>query len=67
MMHYVDDRLISEIWDEDNRHRSHEGKIGVQVHVGPPMKIEFRNFFLKQIPGPGNRSGAHTHTRSPEL
>ena len=27
--------------------RTSEGLIGMQVHVGPPMKIEFRNIRLK--------------------
>jgi hypothetical protein len=27
------------------------GLLGVQVHVGPPMKIEYRNFRLKKIIG----------------
>jgi hypothetical protein len=28
--------------------------IGVQVHVGPPMKIEYRNFLLKVLPPAGS-------------
>jgi hypothetical protein len=26
-----------------------DGQIGVQVHVGPPMKIEYRNWRLKTL------------------
>ena len=26
------------------------GLLGVQVHVGPPMKIEYKNFRVKQLP-----------------
>ena len=26
-----------------------KGEIGVQVHVGPPMKVEYRNFRLKEL------------------
>ena len=29
--------------------RMMEGLIGVQVHVGPPMKVEYRNFRLKEF------------------
>jgi hypothetical protein len=36
--------------DGDTEHRKMSGLIGVQVHVGPPMKIEYRNFLLKQLP-----------------
>jgi hypothetical protein len=28
--------------------RHPEGKLGVQVHVGPPMKVEYRNFRVRQ-------------------
>jgi hypothetical protein len=26
-----------------------KGLLGVQVHVGPPMKVEYRNIRLKQL------------------
>jgi hypothetical protein len=26
-----------------------KGLLGFQIHVGPPMKIEFRNIYLKQL------------------
>ena len=29
--------------------RRMEGLLGVQVHVGPPMKVEYRNFRLKKL------------------
>ena len=35
--------------DEDPKGRRFDGLIGVQVHVGPPMKVEFRNFRLKKL------------------
>ena len=34
---------------DDSAHRKFEGLIGVQVHVGPPMKVEYRNFRLKVV------------------
>jgi len=30
--------------DDDAPNRMLEGLIGVQVHAGPPMKVEYRNF-----------------------
>jgi len=27
-----------------------EGLLGVQVHVGPPMKVEYRSWRLKRLP-----------------
>ena len=35
--------------DDDPQHRQAAGLIGVQVHVGPPMKVEYRNFRLKNL------------------
>jgi hypothetical protein len=29
-----------------------DGLLGVQVHDGPPMKIEYRNFRLKKLDVP---------------
>lgn len=34
--------------DQDTAGRMMSGLIGVQVHVGPPMKVEYRDFRLKE-------------------
>jgi hypothetical protein len=34
--------------DNDVDNRKSEGLLGVQVHVGPPMKIEYRNIRIKR-------------------
>lgn len=49
MQHFINDVLMSDVMDEDEQHRTFEGFIGVQVHVGPPMKIEYKNFRLKPL------------------
>jgi hypothetical protein len=48
LQHYVNGVLMSEVTDDDEINRKLGGLIGVQVHVGPPMKVEFRNIQLKQ-------------------
>ena len=48
MQHYINGVLFSEVTDLDEINRSSKGYIGVQVHVGPPMKVEYRNIKLKQ-------------------
>jgi hypothetical protein len=40
LKHYINGTLMSEVTDNDTINRRTEGLIGVQVHVGPPMKIE---------------------------
>lgn len=47
MQHFVNGFLMSDLTDKDLKNRKMKGLIGVQVHVGPPMKIEFRNIKLK--------------------
>jgi len=48
LLHYINDVLMSEVKDNDTVNRKSAGLIGVQVHVGPPMKVEYRNIRLKQ-------------------
>ena len=35
--------------DEDPRHYAAEGLIGLQMHTGPPFKLEYRNVLYKKI------------------
>jgi hypothetical protein len=48
LQHFVNGVLMSDVTDDDERNRKMKGLIGVQVHVGPPMKVEYRNIRLKQ-------------------
>lgn len=48
LMHNVNGQLMSMVIDDDpNRPRN--GSIGVQVHVGPPMRVEYRNWRIKRL------------------
>jgi hypothetical protein len=49
MLHYINGVLMSDVTDNDTTHRKLSGRIGVQVHVGPPMKVEYRNFRMKNL------------------
>ena len=49
MRHFVNGVLMSDVTDEDTVNRSFEGLLGVQVHVGPPMKVEYRNVRLRPL------------------
>lgn len=49
MTHLVNGHVMSVVVDDDPEHRKFEGLLGVQVHVGPPMKIEYRDFRLKRL------------------
>lgn len=49
LTHILNGRVMSMVIDEDTANRKFDGLLGVQVHVGPPMKIEYRNFRLKKM------------------
>lgn len=49
LQHYINGVLMSDVTDNDPVNRKASGLLGVQVHVGPPMKVEYRNIRLKQL------------------
>jgi len=49
LIHILNGRVMCELVDDDVKARRMEGLLGVQVHVGPPMKVEYRNFRLKKL------------------
>lgn len=49
LLHKINGVLMSDVTDNDKVNRRQKGLLGVQVRVGPPMKIEYRNFRLKKL------------------
>jgi hypothetical protein len=49
LMHLINGRAMSVTIDDDPAGRKTDGLIGVQVHVGGPMKIEYRGWRLKDL------------------
>lgn len=49
LRHYINDILMSDVTDNDTVNGKSEGLLGVQVHVGPPMRVEYRNIRLKRL------------------
>lgn len=49
MQHYVNGVLMSDVTDNDTINRRFTGYLGVQVHVGPPMRVAYRNFRMKKL------------------
>jgi hypothetical protein len=49
LIHLLNGHLTAIFIDDDQANRSMKGLLGLQLHVGPPMKIEFRNLYLKNI------------------
>ena len=49
MVHMINGHVMSVVIDNDVENRKMEGLLGVQVHVGPPMAIEYRNIRIKNF------------------
>jgi putative heme-binding domain-containing protein len=45
----VNGRVLSALVDEDEQGRASEGLLGLQIHAGPPMRIEFKNVRFKPL------------------
>jgi hypothetical protein len=45
----VNGSVTSVLVDDDTKGRALSGLIGFQMHVGDPMKVEFRNIWLKKL------------------
>ncbi len=49
ILHVLNGHLMSAVVDDDPQGRAAEGLLGMQLHAGPPMKVEFRNILLKKL------------------
>jgi len=49
LQHYINGVLMSDVTDNDQVNGKAKGFLGMQVHVGPPMKVQYRNLRLKQL------------------
>jgi hypothetical protein len=49
LIQILNGRVMSVVIDDDTAGRRMDGLIGIQAHVGPPMKIEVRNIRIKEF------------------
>jgi hypothetical protein len=49
LIHILNGHTMCVVIDDDPAGRAFEGLIGVQVHVGGPMKVEYKNFRLRTL------------------
>ncbi|RMF38987.1 MAG: DUF1080 domain-containing protein, partial [Planctomycetota bacterium] len=50
LRHWIDGHLIVDVIDLDEQHRAAEGVVAVQVHVGPPMQVQFKDLRIRHLP-----------------
>ena len=48
LINIVNGHVTAIVVDDETAARAAKGVIGFQVHTGPPMKVEFRNVYLKK-------------------
>ncbi len=48
--HWIDGQQTADLIDLDPNGRALEGVLAVQVHVGPAMKIQYKDFLIKHLP-----------------
>lgn len=48
LQHYINGVLMSDVTDNDSVNGKPKGYLGIQVHVGPPMKVEYKDIRIKQ-------------------
>lgn len=50
LQHFINDLQTVDVVDEDSVGAAKEGKLGLQIHTGPPMQVQFKNLVLKTLP-----------------
>ncbi len=48
--HWIDGHMTADVIDLDEKGRVLEGVFGTQVHVGPAMKIQYKDFKFQKLP-----------------
>jgi len=46
--HYINGALMSELQDNQVEKRASEGVLALQLHAGPPMKVQFKNIYVSE-------------------
>ena len=49
LIQIMNDQTMSMVIDDDVKTRAMKGLLGIQLHVGAPMKVEVRNLRLKDL------------------
>lgn len=49
LQHFINEALTAEVIDSQTDKSSSEGVIALQIHVGPPMVVRFKNITLREL------------------
>ena len=53
LKHHPNGNVTVDVTDEQSDKRAMEGILAFQAHQGPPMKVQFKEIYLKQLAGEG--------------
>lgn len=56
LTHIINDKTTVDVLDEDAAHAAKSGILALQVHVGPPMVVQFKDVRIKKLGG-GDQAG----------
>jgi hypothetical protein len=49
-MHFINGKAMSDVVDAQPAKAAKSGVLALQVHVGSPMKVQFKDLYLKKLP-----------------
>lgn len=50
LMHFINNKLMVDVVDNQPTKAAKSGVLAFQIHVGPPMKVQFKDVVLKRLP-----------------
>ena len=56
LQHFINGKLTVDVTDEDAANAAKSGVLALQVHVGPPMTVQFKNIRIKTLSGSAQSS-----------
>lgn len=49
LQHYINGHKTIDVVDEDDSNAAKDGLLGLQIHTGPPMVVQFKDLVLKEL------------------
>ena len=50
LMHFINGKMMVDVIDAQAAKAAKSGVLALQVHAGPPMKVQFKDILLKKLP-----------------
>ena len=50
LMHFINGKAMADVVDAQPAKAAKSGVLALQIHVGPPMKVQFKDLYLKKLP-----------------